>query len=141
MGVTIDHIYISNFMLECSFEIGVPFFLCKRRPENKREIRYITEHRVEQMGFENFEPVFGEPKAEWGRNSEPGSIPLRRFLMHVFAPDYYHLKFHVTDFHFNTFEALTSVLQLEDLVISFSSGFSSFGFLCFKKFFWLDFVF
>ncbi|KAJ8769104.1 hypothetical protein K2173_000879 [Erythroxylum novogranatense] len=67
------------------------------------------------MVFENFEPIFGEPKAEWAKNSDSSSFPLRRFLMHVFAQDYYSLRLHVTDFYSSTFEAVKSVDQLEDM--------------------------
>ncbi|XP_037491261.1 uncharacterized protein LOC119369058 [Jatropha curcas] len=67
------------------------------------------------MVFEEFEHIYGEPKAEWANKSNSESVPLRRFLMHVFAPDYYHLKIHVTDYHSNTFEAVKSVMQLEDM--------------------------
>eukprot|EP00257_Ricinus_communis_P025222 XP_025012636.1 uncharacterized protein LOC8281213 isoform X2 [Ricinus communis] len=82
------------------------------------------------MAFEEFKAIYGEPKAEWVTNSSVlGSVPLRRFLMHVFAPDYYHLKFLATDFHSNTFHALKSVVQLEDMRDSIGIGGS-----------WSDFV-
>ena len=68
------------------------------------------------MGFEDFEPIMGEPKPEWWKNSVSGSPPPRRFMMHVYAADYGHLKIQVTDFHSNTFETVKSVVQLEDLV-------------------------
>ena len=71
------------------------------------------------MGFEEFESIFGEPKAGWAKNLDlGGSAPLRRFLMHVFAPDYYHLKIQVTDYSSFTFEAFNSLSQLEDMVSS-----------------------
>ncbi|CAI0428829.1 unnamed protein product [Linum tenue] len=75
------------------------------------------------MGFEEFESIFGEPRAEWGKSSDLGrSAPLRRFLMHVFAPDYYHLKIQATDYNSNTFEANKSISQLEDLQDSIGIG-------------------
>jgi protein-arginine kinase len=38
--------------------------------------------------------------------------------MHIFAPDDNHLKIQVTDYHSNTFEAVKSVMQLDDMVSS-----------------------
>lgn len=64
------------------------------------------------MGFEDFEHIFGEPKAEWSAST---STPLRPFLFHVHALDSSRLRFHVTDFLSNTWEAVRSVPQLEDL--------------------------
>ncbi|CAN1224359.1 hypothetical protein LINGRAPRIM_LOCUS870 [Linum grandiflorum] len=73
--------------------------------------------------FEEFESIFGEPKAGWAKTSElGGSAPLRRFLMHVFAPDYYHLKIQVTDYNSITFEAVKSLSQLEDMRDSIGIG-------------------
>uniref|UniRef100_A0A2P2J6Z9 Uncharacterized protein n=2 Tax=Rhizophora mucronata TaxID=61149 RepID=A0A2P2J6Z9_RHIMU len=74
------------------------------------------------MGFENFEPIIGEPEAEWKDSTGSGSYPLRRFLMHVYAPDYHNLKIHVTDYFSSTFEALKSVVQLEDMRDSIGVG-------------------
>ncbi|CAI0554643.1 unnamed protein product [Linum tenue] len=76
------------------------------------------------MGFEEFEPIYCEPKAEWGKSSDFGrsAAPLRRFMMHVFAPDYYHLKIQATDYSSNTFEANKSITQLEDLQDSIGIG-------------------
>ncbi|CAN1822137.1 hypothetical protein LINPERHAP1_LOCUS29872 [Linum perenne] len=75
------------------------------------------------MGFEDFKTIFGEPKAEWAKNSElDASAPLRRFLMHVFAPDYYHLKIQVTDYYSITYEAAKSLSQLEDMRDSIGIG-------------------
>ncbi|XP_048128696.1 uncharacterized protein LOC115750515 isoform X4 [Rhodamnia argentea] len=64
------------------------------------------------MLFEEFEAIFGEPQVEW---SNRGGHPLRRFLYYVHAPDPSHLRIHVTDFHSNTWEALRSVHELEDM--------------------------
>ncbi|KAL6958051.1 hypothetical protein U1Q18_040401 [Sarracenia purpurea var. burkii] len=64
------------------------------------------------MGIEDFEPIFGEAKAEW---SAPNSPPLRSFLFHVHACGSSSLRFHVTDFHSNTFEAVRSIEQLDDM--------------------------
>lgn len=66
------------------------------------------------MGFDNFEPIFGEPKVQWAAAQD--SLPLRPFLFHVFAPDPSTLRIRVTDFHTNTWEAVRSVMQLEDMV-------------------------
>lgn len=65
------------------------------------------------MGFEDLEPIFGEPKVEWDQGQD--SVKLRPFLFHVSASDPSHLRIHVTDFHSNTWEAVKSVLQLEDM--------------------------
>lgn len=65
------------------------------------------------MGFEGFEPIFGEPKVEWAAAQD--SLPLLSFLFHARAPDPSHLRIHVTDFHSNTWEAVRSVVQLEDM--------------------------
>ncbi|KAJ4833517.1 hypothetical protein Tsubulata_030050 [Turnera subulata] len=83
------------------------------------------------MGFEELQPIFAEPRPEWAPSpdSDSDSAPLPRFLMHVFAPDINHLKFHVTDYRRNTFEAVKSVAQLEDLRDSVGIGGS-----------WSDFV-
>lgn len=68
------------------------------------------------MKIEGFEPIFGEPKAEW---ADSRSDSLGRFLFHVSAPDSSHLLIQVTDFRSNTWEAKRSVLQLDDMVIFF----------------------
>lgn len=65
------------------------------------------------MAFEDFDPIFAEPKVEWTTHS---SCPLRPFLFHAYAPDSSHLLIHVTDFHSHTFEARHSVSLLEDIV-------------------------
>ncbi|CAK9173013.1 unnamed protein product, partial [Ilex paraguariensis] len=64
------------------------------------------------MGFEDLEPIFGQPKAEW---SAPNSTPLRPLLFHVHALDPSRLRVLVTDFHSNTYEAVRSVQHLEDM--------------------------
>jgi len=70
-------------------------------------------------GFEEFEPIFDEPRIEWSKNSNPSSGLMGQFLMRIFAPDYNHLKIQVTDYHSNTFEDAKSVMQLDDLVSVF----------------------
>ncbi|PKI34152.1 hypothetical protein CRG98_045431 [Punica granatum] len=65
------------------------------------------------MVFEGFEPIFGEPKVEWANR---GPLPLRRFVYYVHSPDPSHLRIHVSDFHTNTWEAVRSVHQLEDMI-------------------------
>ncbi|KAE9449802.1 hypothetical protein C3L33_18298, partial [Rhododendron williamsianum] len=65
------------------------------------------------MGLEDLEPIFGEAKAQW---SAPNSPPLRSFLFRVYASSPSSLRVQVTDFHSNTFEAVRSIEQLEDLV-------------------------
>ncbi|KAM6590521.1 uncharacterized protein LOC115713056 [Cannabis sativa] len=67
------------------------------------------------MGFEELEPIFGELKVEWA--TKQSSEELDRFLFHVHASaaDTSRLTIHVTDFHSNTWEAVRSVLQLEDM--------------------------
>ncbi|XP_057421698.1 uncharacterized protein LOC130715596 [Lotus japonicus] len=64
------------------------------------------------MAFEDFEPIFGEPKVEWAAHS---SCPLRPFLFHATAPDSSHIVVCVTDFHSDTWEARLSVSFLEDI--------------------------
>ncbi|EXB40951.1 hypothetical protein L484_020685 [Morus notabilis] len=64
------------------------------------------------MGLEDLEPIFGEPRVECPGNHSVESPP---FLFHVHASDPSHLAIHVTDFHSNTWEALRSVHQLEDM--------------------------
>ncbi|KAJ6996395.1 hypothetical protein NC653_013106 [Populus alba x Populus x berolinensis] len=66
-------------------------------------------------GFQEFEPIFNEPRIGWAKNSNPGSGLMDQFLMHIFAPDDNHLKIQVTDYHSNTFEAVKSVMQLDDM--------------------------
>lgn len=64
------------------------------------------------MGFDDFEPIFGQAKAEW---STPNSPPLRPFLFNMHVAGSSCLKVHVSDFYSNTFEAVRSIEQLEDL--------------------------
>ncbi|XP_065875792.1 uncharacterized protein [Euphorbia lathyris] len=80
------------------------------------------------MGFEGFQHIYGEPKAEWTKNSDSSSPPFRRFLMHIFAPDYNHIKVHVTDFRSNTFGAVKTIMQLEDMrdIIGIGGSWSEF---------------
>nr|GLL28356.1 uncharacterized protein LOC109193792 [Ipomoea trifida] len=67
-----------------------------------------------RMGFLEMEPIFGQLKAEW---SAPHTNPLRPFLLHVHGlpTDPPALRFHVTDFHSNTWEALKTEQDLEDM--------------------------
>lgn len=71
-----------------------------------------------QMGFEELEPIFSEPKVEWAGE---GSAPSSQFLLYVHGADPSHLRIVVTDLHLSTWEAVLSVLQLEDMVNLFSS--------------------
>ncbi|XP_058760702.1 uncharacterized protein LOC131634034 [Vicia villosa] len=64
------------------------------------------------MAFQNFEPIFVEPKLELKPHTSPH---LRHFLFHAYAPDSSHLLIHVTDFHSHTWEAHLSVSLLEDI--------------------------
>uniref|UniRef100_A0A6N2NE12 Uncharacterized protein n=1 Tax=Salix viminalis TaxID=40686 RepID=A0A6N2NE12_SALVM len=73
-------------------------------------------------GFEEFEPLFNEPRIEWSKNSNPGSGLMGQFLMHIFAPDYNHLKIKATNYHSNTFEDAKSVMQLDGLKIGQQLG-------------------
>lgn len=68
-----------------------------------------------RMGFLEMEPIFGQLKAEW---SAPHTNPLRPFLLHVHGlpTDPPALRFHVTDFHSKTWEALKTEQDLEDMV-------------------------
>ncbi|XP_008227406.1 PREDICTED: uncharacterized protein LOC103326933 [Prunus mume] len=74
------------------------------------------------MGFEvHLKPIFGHPKVEWAAGN--ASTPPRRFLFHVHAsPDSLHLRIHVTDFHCDTWEAVRSVSQLDDMRDSIGIG-------------------
>ncbi|GAV67335.1 hypothetical protein CFOL_v3_10841 [Cephalotus follicularis] len=64
------------------------------------------------MEFEEFKPIFVEPKVVLA-NSGSGSTV--RFLLHVHTPDSSHMRIFVTDFHFNSWESVRSILQLEDM--------------------------
>ncbi|XP_059624473.1 uncharacterized protein LOC132267337 [Cornus florida] len=64
------------------------------------------------MAFQDFEPMFGEPKAEW---SAPNKVSLPPFLFYVHPSDSSRLRVLVTDFCSNTWEAIRSVQDLEDM--------------------------
>jgi len=68
------------------------------------------------MAFQDFEPIFAQPKLEWKPPPHTSSPPLRPFLFHAHAPHSSHLVIHVTDFHSDTWEAHLSVSSLEDIV-------------------------
>ncbi|GMH06708.1 hypothetical protein Nepgr_008548 [Nepenthes gracilis] len=68
--------------------------------------------KVSLMGFEDFEPIFGEAKAE---GPIADSAPLNPYLFHVYAPDPSHLKFRASDFRSYTWESVQSLHQLEDM--------------------------
>ncbi|XP_057981756.1 uncharacterized protein LOC131167019 [Malania oleifera] len=71
------------------------------------------------MGFEDFEPIFGEAKVECAAT---GSAPLHPFLFNVYASNPSCLSIHVTDFHSSAWEAVRSVQQLEDMRDSIGIG-------------------
>uniref|UniRef100_A0A3Q7ERA0 Uncharacterized protein n=1 Tax=Solanum lycopersicum TaxID=4081 RepID=A0A3Q7ERA0_SOLLC len=66
------------------------------------------------MGFDELEPVFGRLNAEW---SAPHKTPLKPFLFHVhgLSTDPSTLCVCATDFHSNTWHALKSAQELEDM--------------------------
>ncbi|GAB2294993.1 hypothetical protein Dimus_029183 [Dionaea muscipula] len=64
------------------------------------------------MGFEDFEPIFGEAKVESPVAVSGSQSP---YLFHVFAVDSSHLKFVATNFRGHSWEAVRSVHQLEDM--------------------------
>ncbi|XP_004297052.1 PREDICTED: uncharacterized protein LOC101299176 [Fragaria vesca subsp. vesca] len=73
------------------------------------------------MGLEvQIEPVFGQLTVEWAVLGS--TVPPRQFLFHLHAPDTLRLGIHVTDFHSNTWEAVRSVSQLEDMQDSIGVG-------------------
>ncbi|XP_061346876.1 uncharacterized protein LOC133292479 [Gastrolobium bilobum] len=78
------------------------------------------------MAFEDFDPIFCEPKVERAAHS---SCPLHPFLFHAYAPDSSHLVIHVTDFHSDTWEAQLSVSLLEDIrdIIGIGGSWSEFA--------------
>ncbi|KAE9601329.1 hypothetical protein Lal_00023765 [Lupinus albus] len=78
------------------------------------------------MVFENFEPIFGEPKVEWGGHS---SCPLRPFLFHAYVLDSFHLVIYVTDFHSDTWGVHLSISMLEDIrdIIGLGGSWSEFA--------------
>ncbi|GAB4848259.1 hypothetical protein Ancab_002926 [Ancistrocladus abbreviatus] len=71
------------------------------------------------MGFEDFEPIFGEVKAEYPTDD---SVQLNPYLFHVYATDPSRLKFCVTDFRAHTWEADRSIQQLEDMRVDIGIG-------------------
>ncbi|KAL3382549.1 hypothetical protein AABB24_002196 [Solanum stoloniferum] len=66
------------------------------------------------MGFDEMEPIFGRINAEW---SAPHKTPLKSFLFHVHGLPSDPSTLHVcaTDFHSNTWDALKSAQELEDM--------------------------
>ncbi|XP_015059763.1 uncharacterized protein LOC107005632 [Solanum pennellii] len=66
------------------------------------------------MGFDEMEPIFGRLNAEW---SAPHKTPLKPFLFHVhgLSTDPSTLCVCATDFHSNTWHALKSAQELEDM--------------------------
>ena len=69
------------------------------------------------MGFEEMEPVFGQLKAEWC-SAPQQTTPLEPFLF-LAGPlpnNPSTLRIHVSDFHSNTWAAVKSHSQLEDMV-------------------------
>ncbi|XP_061993216.1 uncharacterized protein LOC133711056 [Rosa rugosa] len=73
------------------------------------------------MGLEvRLEPAFGQLSVE--RAVMGSTPPQRQFLFHLHAPDSLHLGIHVTDFHSNTWEAVRSVSQLDDMQDSIGIG-------------------
>ncbi|KAK2384877.1 U2 small nuclear ribonucleoprotein auxiliary factor protein [Trifolium repens] len=79
------------------------------------------------MAFQDFEPIFAEPKLEWKPHTSSSS--LRPFLFHAYAPHSSHLIIHVTDFHSDTWEANLSVSLLEDIrdIIGIGGSWSEFA--------------
>ncbi|MED6173397.1 hypothetical protein PIB30_058929 [Stylosanthes scabra] len=77
------------------------------------------------MVFEDFEPIFAEPKVY---SSTHSSCPLSSILLHSFAPDTSHIVIHATDFHSHTWEARLSVPLLEDIrdIIGIGGSWSEF---------------
>lgn len=73
------------------------------------------------MGLEEFKPIFGQPNTEW---LDPSSTRLKKFLLYVDAPDPSNLRILVTDFDSNTWVAVRSIAQLEDIVSFFLSPFN-----------------
>ncbi|XP_055816115.1 uncharacterized protein LOC129885737 isoform X2 [Solanum dulcamara] len=66
------------------------------------------------MGFDDIEPIFGGINAEW---SAPHKTPLKPFLFHVYGLPSDPSSLHVcaTDFYSNTWHALKSAQELEDM--------------------------
>ncbi|XP_027178353.1 uncharacterized protein LOC113777464 [Coffea eugenioides] len=75
------------------------------------------------MGFEEMEPVFGQLKAEWC-SAPQQTTPLEPFLF-LAGPlpnNPSTLRIHVSDFHSNTWAAVKSHSQLEDMRDSIGIG-------------------
>lgn len=68
-----------------------------------------------EMGFDEIEPIFGRINAEW---SAPHKTPLKPFLFHVYGLPSDPSSLHVcaTDFYSNTWHALKSAQELDDMV-------------------------
>ena len=69
------------------------------------------------MELDYFEPLFGEPKVEWSATNSI-TTTIRPFLFQVHAPDSSSLRVNVTDFFSNSFGAIRSIQELEDMVDS-----------------------
>ncbi|KAG1328130.1 hypothetical protein COCNU_01G020640 [Cocos nucifera] len=72
---------------------------------------------AEKKGFEEFEPIFREIKANWeqGNAGDGGAADRRPFLIYVHALDSSRLDIVATDYHFHTWERVVTVPELEDL--------------------------
>ncbi|XP_026666248.1 uncharacterized protein LOC120103797 isoform X2 [Phoenix dactylifera] len=68
---------------------------------------------AEKKGFEGFEPIFLETKADW--EQENAGADRRPFLIYVYALDSSRLDIIATDYHFHTWERVVTVPELEDL--------------------------
>ncbi|KAL6498073.1 hypothetical protein OROGR_028470 [Orobanche gracilis] len=71
------------------------------------------------MGFEEMHPIFGRVAPEWSAPT-PHATPSPHFLfwVHGHGNDHSALRVMTTDFRSNTFEAIKSRQQLEDMYIS-----------------------
>ncbi|KVH88212.1 hypothetical protein Ccrd_024398, partial [Cynara cardunculus var. scolymus] len=68
------------------------------------------------MELDDFEPLFGEPNVEWSAaTASQVTTPVRPFLFQIHAPDSSSLGVNVTDFFSNSFGAVRSIQQLEDM--------------------------
>ncbi|KAL3528135.1 hypothetical protein ACH5RR_012791 [Cinchona calisaya] len=74
------------------------------------------------MGFEEMEPLFGQLKAEWSATHRTSPLETFLFLVGVLPNDPSTLHIQVSDFHSNTWEALMSHNQLEDMRDSIGIG-------------------
>nr|XP_010911464.1 uncharacterized protein LOC105037474 isoform X5 [Elaeis guineensis]XP_029118283.1 uncharacterized protein LOC105037474 isoform X5 [Elaeis guineensis] len=72
---------------------------------------------AEKKGFEEFEPIFQEIKADWEQENagDGGDADRRPFLIYVHALDSSRLGIVATDYHFHTWERVVPVPELEDL--------------------------